>query len=64
MKTQFKEKKYLSLNSRKANSILKWKNKFKIDETISQIVQWEKKNLNYKNIYHYSIEQLIDYISK
>ena len=63
-KTQFKEKKYLSLNSRKANSILKWKNKFTIDETISQIVQWEKKNLNYKNIHQYSIEQLIDYISK
>lgn len=63
-KIQFKEKKYLSLNSKKSNSMLKWKNKLKIDETISLIVQWEKQNLNKKNIHKYSINQLEDFIKK
>jgi CDP-glucose 4,6-dehydratase len=63
-KTKFKEKKYLSLNSRKSNSMLKWGNKLKIDETISLIVQWEKQNYYKKNIHEYSINQLIGFINK
>lgn len=63
-KAQFKEKKYLSLNSKKSNTKLKWKNKFSLDETIFQIVEWEKQTLNKKDLYEYSLKQLIDFIKK
>ena len=44
--------------------ILGWNNKFKIDETILQIVEWEKQNLIDKNMYKFSLSQLLNYINK
>ena len=63
-KSQYKEKKFLSLNSEKSNTVLNWQNKFQINETILQIVNWEKQNLINKNMYKYSLDQLIDFMNK
>ncbi len=63
-KTNFKEKKFLSLNSHKAKKYLNWKNKWEINQTISQIVKWHKYSKKYKNIYDFSLNQLIEFINR
>ncbi len=60
---KFNEKNFLSLNSTKANKILKWKNKWNIDKSIEQIVRWNKYS-NDKDIMKISLSQLTDYIKQ
>jgi len=57
----FREKNFLALNSKKAKKYLGWKNKWNIDKTIEQIVNWHL-NSSKKNIVNLSLNQLIDYI--
>jgi len=58
-----KEKKYLSLNSQKANKHLKWKNKWDINKSISQIIEWHKHAHNNNNVSEISLSQIINYIN-
>lgn len=58
---KFHEKNFLYLNSSKANKILKWKNKWNIDKSINQIVEWNHYSNN-KDIMNLSLSQLTDYI--
>ena len=58
----FREKNFLTLNSKKANKYLGWKNKWNIDKSIEQVVSWHF-NSNKKNILKLSLNQLIDYIN-
>ena len=59
----YKEKKYLSLDSKKAYENLGWKNKMNINDSILQIVEWHKHAKGKKDINNFSLNQLKNYIS-
>ncbi len=58
---KFKEKNFLSLNSNKAYKYLNWKNKWTINKTIKQIVNWHQ-NSKKEDISKISLKQLIQFI--
>lgn len=59
--TNYKEKKLLALDSSKAKKILGWSNKWNIEKSLEQIVDWNKNSLK-RNISEYSLDQIIDYM--
>jgi len=57
------ESKYLKLDVTKANSVLKWKNIYDIDETIKETISWYKSYYtNKSSMYELSINQIINYV--
>lgn len=57
------ESKYLKLDVSKANSILKWKSVYDIDETIRETISWYKSYYNNKSsMYELSVNQIINYV--
>lgn len=55
---------FLKLDCAKAKSLLKWKPKMKLSESIDEIVYWAKSYLTGKDTRHISIEQINRFISK
>lgn len=49
-KNKFKESSYLKLNSELARTLLNWKPKFNIEQTIEQTMRWYKEYIENKNI--------------
>ena len=60
---KFKENNLLHLNSNKSKKILKWKPALSFSDSIKFTVEWYKHYLrNKKNIYHYSLKQISQYL--
>ena len=57
------ESKYLKLDVTKANSVLKWKNVYGIDDTIRETISWYKSYYTKKSsMYELSVNQIINYV--
>ena len=59
-----KEKKYLNLSSFRSNKFLKWKAIYNIQETISQIVEWETYFRKHKKVDYICKKQITEYLNK
>ncbi len=53
----------LILDNNKSKKFLKWKPKWNIEESITKIIEWHKKNLNDENINEMCLSQINDYIN-
>ncbi len=59
-----KEEKYLNLSSFRSNKFLKWKAIYNIQETISQIVEWETYFRKHKKVDYICKKQITEYLNK
>ena len=61
--SSIKESMLLKLNCDKAFHNLRWRPVLTFEETVKMTVDWYKAYYNDKNIYNYSIKQIIDYVA-
>ena len=61
-KNKYGESSFLSLNSKKARSLLNWENIYDINDTISVAYKWYNCFLNNNDIYNYSLNQFENYM--